>query len=261
MVKPLILISNDDGIRAPGIVALYDALRDIADVVVVAPDYEQSGVGQGITLHRPLRIRNPQENWYAIDGTPADCVIVATRHILKRKPDWVISGFNRGANLGQDTLYSGTVAAAMEGLVAGISSMAVSLVLKPGDHENYEGCQKIVAALIKSPILKESSGGTVLNVNVPCVNFAEIKGFAITRLGWRIYDDRLMERVDPRGNKYYWIGGGGVEHAQTDGTTDCEKVKDLYVSLTALHTDHAKIDINDQLLSKVLTNLNASIGV
>ncbi len=257
--KPLILISNDDGILAPGVKALCDALSEDADVVVVAPEQERSGQSHAITLNQPLRIKQHQDNWYSVSGTPADCVLVGLKKIVDRKPDWVIAGFNRGANLGQDTLYSGTVAAAMEGVIGGIKAIAISLVLKRDTPEDYSGCQKVIKHLISDPELPKILEGNVLNVNVPAVPYGDLAGYAVTGLGWRIYDDRLIEREDPRGLDYYWIGGGGVENKPISDS-DCEKVKENMVSLTVLEPNHVKIEANDLVKSKTLSNLNTLIG-
>jgi 5'-nucleotidase len=257
--RPLILISNDDGITAPGIAALEDALSSEAEVVVVAPDRERSGTGQAITLSEPLRIKEYKKNWYSISGTPADCILVATKKILDRKPDWIVSGINRGANIGQDTLYSGTVAAAMEGCLSGIKSIAISLVLKKGQVEDYSGCQKVIKHLINDPEIPAILEGALLNVNVPNVRYEDLVSYAVADLGWRIYDERLIERKDPRGGNYYWIGGGGVKSKAIPGS-DCELISENKVTLTILQPNHVNHEANAIVEKCSLSSLNKLIG-
>lgn len=256
--KPLILISNDDGIFARGIIALAEAVGEVAEIVVVAPETEKSGASHGITLSQPLRIKEIRKNWYSVNGSPADCVLVGLKKILNRQPDWVISGINRGANLGQDTLYSGTVAAAMESVVNGVPAIAMSLVLKPGSSENYTNSQKVLKALLADTKLSDKLDGGVLNVNIPDVEESELGTFEVATLGKRIYDGRLVERTDPRGHIYYWIGGGGLEHELIDGS-DCEVVKNNNISLTVLQQNHSNLIANQQIQSHSLDIINKKL--
>ncbi len=226
--KPLILISNDDGIRAEGIQALAVALRRVARVVLVAPDSEQSASSHSLTLHRPLRIVRYAPDAYSINGTPTDCITLAVHTILKKKPDLIVSGINRGANLCDDVHYSGTVSAAIEGALMGIPSIAVSLVVYGEGRAYFETASRFAARLAKkilddggyrgergfSPRLKPTSGfagvggqAFVLNVNVPNLPESQVQGYQFTKLGKRNFGDVTVEKLDPRGRKYYWIAG------------------------------------------------------
>lgn len=245
--RPLYLLCNDDGVHAPGIKALMEAVAAFGDVVVVAPHVERSGSSQALSLHMPLRMEQLGENIYAIEGTPTDCVLFALRRILPRRPDWVISGINRGSNIGQDTLYSGTVAAAMEGSVNEIPAIAVSL--KGRSHhepEHYDVPSRIVRMLLENPALVEPAKKAVLNVNVPDVSMDEIQGFAITTLGRRAYDPNIYENTDPRGRPYYWLGGGEEEFEDIEGS-DCKLLHENYVTLTVLQPDFCHREANDEL--------------
>lgn len=241
-----ILITNDDGISSPGIRALEDALASVGDVYVVAPETEQSAVAHALTLHRPLRVEEVGEKRYFVNGTPTDCVIVAVNKVLPVKPDILISGINNGANLGDDITYSGTVAAAIEGTLLGIPSIAISLVT---DYMNGDGLHKSASKLkIASEYLKETAvkvlrnglpDDTLLNINVP--NTEEIKGVKITKQGKRIYDNSIQGLKDPRGRECFWIGGG-VPKWETGGNTDLEAVSSGHISVTPVHLDLTNYD-------------------
>lgn len=230
-----ILISNDDGIYAPGIRALYDTLKGIADVTVIAPLEERSTTGHSLHLNTVLRLEKVDENLYGCSGFPADCVLMGIGHLLKgKRPDLVISGINRGANLGQDLYYSGTIAAAREATFHGIPSIAVSLNLSFNNLEEkpyYDSAAKIIQKMVQEKIHQSIPELTVLNVNVPNVPYHELKGIKQTRIGFRKYSDEISERVDCRNRKYYWIAGtyGGFKQL---GDTDCEAVEQNYVSMT-----------------------------
>lgn len=230
-----ILISNDDGIYAPGIRALYDTFKNIADVTVVAPLEERSTTGHSLHLNTVLRLEKIEENLYGCSGFPADCVLMGLGHLMKgKKPDLVISGINRGANLGQDLYYSGTIAAAREATFHGIPSIAVSLNLSFNNLEEkpyYDSAAQIIHKLVLEQVYKTIPELTVLNVNVPNIPYKDLKGFKTTKIGFRRYSDEISERVDCRNRKYYWIAGtyGGYnEYADTD----CEAVEQNYVSMT-----------------------------
>ncbi len=233
--SPLILVANDDGIHSEGLGALADALGGLGEVVVVAPDREQSAVSHSLTLHRPLRVNAVGERRWAVDGTPTDCVNLAVNGILSRRPALLMSGINKGANLGDDVTYSGTVSAAMEGTLLGIPSVAVSLL---GRNEFDFGAAAAFAARLAAWVLRHRlPPDTLLNVNVPALGDGAVpRGFALTRMGRRRYGDAIIEKVDPRGRKYYWIGGEELEFVDEEGT-DFHAVKSGLISVTPIHLD------------------------
>jgi len=201
-----------------------DALEPLGEVWVVAPDREQSAASHSISIHRPLRISRVRERWYAVDGTPADCAYLGINHLMKdNRPALLVSGINHGANLADDVTYSGTVAAAREGYILGVTSISVSLVARR--HFDFTCAARFASSLVKAVL--ENGGGKrmLLNVNVPGAPGAEPKGYRITRLGKRSYGDEVVENVDPRGRKYYWIGGAEFQHENIPGS-DCNAVID-----------------------------------
>lgn len=235
--KPLILVTNDDGIDSPGIYSLVHALRKIGNVTVIAPDRQQSAVGHALTVSSPLRVvpfhRNGKMFGYAINGTPTDCVKLAISNLLPRKPDLVVSGINHGQNTSINVLYSGTVSAATEGMLVGINSMAVSVA----SHSYSTDCSvaaefslKIAKKLLKFKLPQ----GTLINVNVPNLPSDEIKGIKITRQSGSIWNDRYIKRTDPFGREYHWFAG---EFAQSDDVIDGddEAVAGGFVSITPIH--------------------------
>lgn len=234
-VAPLILVSNDDGIHSEGIIALAQALEGLGEVIVVAPDREQSAMSHALTLHRPLRVNARGPNRYAVDGTPTDCVNLAINGILTRKPTLVVSGINTGANLGDDVTYSGTVSAAMEGTLLGIPSIAVSLV---GRHDFTFTIAADFAAKVAARVLRDGlPPDTLLNVNVPQPPAGrKVGGVELTRMGRRRYSDAIVEKLDPRGKKYYWIGGGELDFEDTPGT-DYHAISHDLISITPIHMD------------------------
>jgi 5'-nucleotidase len=242
-MRPLLLVTNDDGIQSEGIRALAAALKEVGDVTIVAPDREQSASSHSLTLHKPLRINRLEPGIFAVEGTPTDCVYLATRSLMKGegRPALVASGINRGSNLGDDIHYSGTVSAAFEGTVLGIPSMAVSVA---GRSPLQYGAAAAFAARLARRILDEKMpGDTLFNVNVPNIAPEKITGVAITRMGKRHYGDAVIEKVDPRGRKYYWIGGTELEAEDIPGS-DCNALRDGMISVTPLHldlTNHAAI--------------------
>lgn len=232
--RPLFLISNDDGVHAPGVRAMAAAVRDMGDVVIVAPHVERSASSHAISIHLPLRIEQVEPNIYAVEGTPADCIMLAIRKLLKRKPTWVLSGINRGANLGVDTIYSGTVAAAMEGTLHDIPSIAVSTYGKARDHLHYESAARIVKMLLERPeLILDVTKASLLNINVPNLPFEKIRGIAVTTMGRRIYEDEMQEGVDPRGRAYYWVGAGG-EMFEDIPNSDCVMLDQGFVTVSVL---------------------------
>ena len=233
--KTRVLLTNDDGVGAKGLEALRGAISELdADVIVVAPDQDQSATSHSLTLSKPLRVHEISENVHSVQGTPTDCVMLAVRHLLDPRPDLVISGINHGPNLGDDVSYSGTVAAAIEGTMLGILSMAVSLAdWKPLDFT----VAAEVAAGIAGMILKNGlPDDTYLNVNVPDLHKEDIAGVEITRLGKRIYNDAVEIKTDEKGNSFLWIGG---QQPSWEGgrQTDFSAIEEGKISITPLHLD------------------------
>ncbi len=248
MKKPNILLTNDDGIFAPGLYALYLALREIAEVTVVAPDSEKSAVGHAITISDPLRVTEFEKNGeifgHAVKGTPADCVKLAYFALLPQKPDMVVSGINYGSNTGINVIYSGTVSAATEGTVLGLPSFAISLTTFKDADFTYAA--KFGAYLAGKILEQGLPRGTFLNVNVPNLPEAEIRGVAITRMGNAMYDDKYDKRIDPRHRVYYWLTGSKAE--LNEGLeTDDGAIEQNMVSVTPLHFDLTKQDFLQNL--------------
>lgn len=239
-----ILVSNDDGVLAPGIKALASELATIAQVEVVAPDRNRSAASNSLTLTRPLRVKQLENGYYSVEGTPTDCVHLALRGFLDPLPDMVVSGINEGGNLGDDVLYSGTVAAAMEGRYLGLPALAISMV---GDViKNYESAARIAKQLVMKLSEKSLPTKTILNVNVPNLPLHQIKGFQITRLGTRHSAEPIMKEYDPRGRPIFWIGPPGMEADAGEGT-DFNAINSGYVSITPLHLDMTHYQLFDQL--------------
>ncbi len=229
---PRILVTNDDGIYSEGIRKLAAALKLFADIVIVAPDREQSAASHALTLNRPLRLLQLEANEWIVDGTPTDCVNLGVLKLLNdERPDVVVSGINFGPNLGDDVTYSGTISAAFEGALLHIPSIAFSAMV--GKHFSFDPCAEFAAALVRWFLDQPRDPQVILNVNFPSGGF---RGVRVTRLGKRIYSEGLIERLDPRGRKYYWIGGGKPTWHPGEGT-DFEAVEDGYVSITPLHLD------------------------
>ena len=229
-----ILLSNDDGYFAPGLAALARALEPLAELTVVAPERDRSGASNSLTLDRPLMLRQAPSGYYFVNGTPTDCVHLAVTGMLDHMPDMVISGINHGANMGDDTIYSGTVAAATEGFLLGIPSIAVSLAGHHGGH--FATAAGIVADLVRKYQRKPWRDATLLNINVPDLPAAELKGLEVTRLGKRHKAEPVLKSVNPRGQTVYWVGAAGV--AQDDGEgTDFHATQHGRVSITPLQID------------------------
>lgn len=228
-----ILVTNDDGVNAPGIIALADALREIADVVVVAPDRNRSGASHSLTLSRPLSVTHLRENVISVEGTPTDCVHLALTGLLDSVPDIVVSGINAGANLGDDVIYSGTVGAALEGRFLGFPSLAVSLV---EDNTHYQTAAFVVRDIVNRLVKRNLTKTTTLNINVPNIPYEKLEGYEITRLGSRHSAEPAIKQTDPRGRDIYWIGAVGEEDDSTQGT-DFFAVRHNKVSITPLDVD------------------------
>lgn len=247
----MILISNDDGYQAPGIDALAKALGEIDDITVVAPDRNRSGAGHSLTLDIPIRAKKVRDNWYYTTGTPTDCVHLAATELMKVKPDMVVSGINRGENMGDDVMYSGTVAAAFEGRFLGMPSIAISLAGQPPECRYYE----TAAAIAKSLVLRLRQHPLplkmILNVNVPDVPLAEIKGYEVTRTGTRHVVQTIIKQYDPHGEEVYWKGESGPAEDAGIGT-DFHAVRRGYVSITPLKLDWTDYNLFDQLVSWII---------
>lgn len=241
-----ILLSNDDGFLAPGIRVLKEVLSDIAEVTMVAPDRNRSGVSNSLTLDRPLKPVLHAAGEYSVNGTPTDCVHLAITGLLSEKPEMVISGINEGANLSDDVLYSGTVAAAMEGRFMGYPAIAVSLVGE--DCCYYETAARIIKRLVLQIEEHPLPANTILNVNVPDVPFKSIKGVKVTQLGTRHIAQPVIKQTDPRDNTVYWVGLPGEAQDAGPGT-DFHAVGDGYVSVTPL-----QLDLTDYQAVKPLTS-------
>jgi 5'-nucleotidase len=245
-----ILLSNDDGYRAEGIRHLAVALQDLADLTVVAPERNRSGAGHSLTLEVPLRVFQVEPNVYYVNGTPTDCVHLAISGLFDYEYDMVVSGINDGANLGDDVLYSGTVAAAIEGRFLGLPTFAVSLCTEPGSGRNFESAGRVARELVAHLTRVPLHASTILNVNVPDRPYAELRGLQATRLGFRHRSKPIVRAEDPRGRPIYWVGPAGPEQEAGPGT-DFNAVAAGFVSVTPLQIDltrHAAIEGIDEWL-------------
>lgn len=246
-----ILITNDDGYLAPGIRILADTLSSIADITLVAPDRNRSGASNSLTLMRPLRVDKTPEGYYRVDGTPTDCVHLAISGLLDSKPDMVVSGINDGANLGDDVLYSGTVAAAMEGRYLGLPAIAVSLVGKRG--ENYLAAATITRQIIEKLGEQPIPNDSILNINVPDLPLEMLDRITASRLGFRHKAEQMVKQQDPYGRSIYWVGPPGQAQEAGPGT-DFFAIENNQVSVTPLQVDLTRHDSIDSL-QHWLTNL------
>ena len=238
----LILLSNDDGYFAPGLNILAEYISKIADIIVVAPERNRSGASNSLTLDRPLTVRKASNGFYYLNGTPTDCVHLAVTGLIEEVPDMIISGINDGANMGDDTIYSGTVAAAMEGYLLGIPSFAVSMSQHNATH--FETAAKVIVELIEHYKAKTFPAPILMNVNVPDVPYAELKGKVVTRLGKRHKAEPVIKSTSPRGDTLYWVGPAGLAADAGEGT-DFYAVANNQVSLTPLQADlthHQQLD-------------------
>lgn len=230
-----LLLSNDDGAHAPGLAALREAMSAVCDdVVTVAPDRNRSGASNSLTLNRPLGVREVGENLFAVDGTPTDCVHLATTGLFEHDPDMVVSGINTGANLGDDVLYSGTVAAATEGRSLGLPAIAISLI--DDDCRHYDTAARVAVSMVRLLIDHPLPADTILNVNVPDRPYDALAGYRATRLGYRHRAEKLIADRDPRGRRVYWIGPAGSQ-ADAGPGTDFHAVGEGFVSVTPLQID------------------------
>ncbi|NNL06333.1 MAG: 5'/3'-nucleotidase SurE [Gammaproteobacteria bacterium] len=234
-----ILLSNDDGYLAPGLGAMATALSETDTVTVVAPERDRSGSSNSLTLERPLRVHRAENGFYFVTGTPTDCVHLAITGLLDEEPDMVVSGINAGANMGDDVLYSGTVAAAMEGRFLGLPAIAVSMTSY--DPHHYETGVKAIAGIIDRLRVEPLQQKSILNVNVPDVPWGEIKGYRITRLGNRHKSEGVIRQTDPRGDDMYWVGPPGAAQDAGEGT-DFYAVEQKFISITPLQIDLTRYD-------------------
>jgi 5'-nucleotidase len=231
---PPILVSNDDGFASEGIRRLVEALDGLAETWVCAPESEQSAASHAISLYRPLRIREVRPRWFAVDGTPTDCSWIGINHILKgRRPALLVSGINHGPNLADDVTYSGTVAAAMEASILGVPAIAISLAAR--GNFDFSAAARFGRALVAAALTQTLPSNMLLNVNVPGGVVPD--GYVVTRLGKHSYGSDIVEKTDPRGRKYYWIGGNEYQHEDIPGS-DCNVVlREKRISVTPLHLD------------------------
>jgi 5'-nucleotidase len=241
--RETILVSNDDGYRAEGLAALVEALEDLAEVWVVAPESEQSATSHAISLTRPLRLREVRPRWYAVDGTPTDSTWLGVNHVLQgRRPQLVVSGINHGPNLADDVIYSGTVAAAMEAAIIGVPSIAVSLATR--QHFAFGPSARFARALVAAALAEPLPPNMLLNVNVPP---GEPDGYVVSRQGKHSYGGGVVEKTDPRGRKYYWIGGNEYQHEDLPGS-DCNAVlEEGRVAVTPLTLDFTDYAIRSRI--------------
>ena len=246
-----ILLSNDDGYLAEGLVALANALKKHAEITVVAPDRNRSAASNSLTLEMPLRAHSTDNGFIKVDGTPTDCVHLAITGLLDKEPDMVFAGINHGSNLGDDVLYSGTVAAATEGRFLGLPAIAISLVGSNPTH--FETASEVAVNLLKQIINQPLPNDIILNVNVPDLPIADLKGYQATRLGQRHKSEAVIKSIDPRGRIIYWVGPPGMEQDAGEGT-DFYAVSNGYVSVTPLQidlTDYESINALNAWLPKV----------
>ena len=242
--RPLILVSNDDGHSSEGLRALAAAVEALGEVVVVAPEQEQSAASHAISIHRPLRLREVRHDWYAVDGTPTDCAWLAIHHVLRgRRVSIMLAGINHGPNLADDVTYSGTIAAAMEASIFGVPAIAFSLAGRNGF--DFAPAARFAHALVAAALARPLPEHLLLNVNVP--PGVEPDGYVVTRLGKHSYGSAVVEKTDPRGRKYYWIGGNEYQHEDIPGS-DCNTVlRERRVSVTPL-----MLDLTDEARRKEL---------
>lgn len=231
-----VLVSNDDGVEAPGIHVLAKYMAQLGEVTVVAPDRDRSGASNSLTLDAPIRLRSLGGRRYSVAGTPTDCVHLALSGLLDHEPHIVVSGINDAANLGDDVIYSGTVSAAMEGRFLGLPAIAVSMVSKDGVAEHFDTAGRAVVELVKRLVADPLPADTILNVNVPDEPWERIRGYAVTRLGRRHRSAPSVEETDPRGRPIWWIGPAGAADDAGPGT-DFHAIRERKISITPIHVD------------------------
>lgn len=248
-----ILLSNDDGVYAKGLSVLADNLRDLGEIIIYAPDRNRSGASNSLTLDAPIRIKTLENGAISVEGTPTDCVHLALTGLMAEKPSIVVSGINEGSNLGDDVLYSGTVAAAMEGRMIGLPAIAISLVGYDA-CKHYETAGRVARELVQQLMANHLPVQTLLNVNVPDVPYEELRGYEITRLGARHGAEPVVKAADPRGKTVYWVGPAGSTRDDGEGT-DFYAIANKKVSITPIHIDLTHYQAFDQL-AKWIDNLS-----
>ncbi|MFH1216733.1 MAG: 5'/3'-nucleotidase SurE [Pseudomonadota bacterium] len=237
--RPLLLLTNDDGVHAPGLRLLYEGMRELYRPVIVAPDRDNSAVSHSLSLHRPLMVKEVENNIFSVNGTPADCITLGLEKILPAKPDLIISGINEGANLGHDISYSGTVSAAKEGTIRGVPSIALSI---SGDAPyHFATAVKCAARLARLILAHGLPADCYLNINVPNLKTAQIGAMKITCQGRRMYENAVQELTDPWGRPCFWIGGGSPSRERGPGTDSYEVERD-FISVTPIHLDLTNYD-------------------
>jgi 5'-nucleotidase len=242
-----ILVTNDDGVHSQGVIALFRAVKSLGDAYIIAPDRERSAAGHSLTLHRPLKVEEIRDHVFSINGTPTDCVTLGINKVLPEKPFLVVSGINKGANLGDDITYSGTVSAAIEGTIFGIPSLAFSLT--NGKHYHFDTASFYVLKIVSLVLDHSLPYDTLLNVNIPNLPRDEIRGMKITRQGKRVYNNSIQETYNPWGEKHYWIGGG-KPYWERGEDTDIDAVNANYISVTPIHLDLTNYDALSYLKDK-----------
>ncbi len=243
-----VLLSNDDGVDAPGIRVLAEHLAELGEVIVVAPDRDRSGASNSLTLDQPVRVLKMDDGRYRVAGTPTDCVHLALSGLLEREPDIVVSGINNSANLGDDVIYSGTVSAAMEGRFLGLPAIAVSLASEDHHGAHFDSAARAVLLLTRRLLVDPLPADTILNVNVPDRPWPEIRGFEVTRLGRRHRSAPCVPQRDPRGRTVWWIGPAGDADDAGPGT-DFDAVRRGFVSVTPIHVDLTRFSALDKVSS------------
>ncbi|MDH4317611.1 MAG: 5'/3'-nucleotidase SurE [Desulfobulbaceae bacterium] len=231
---PYILVTNDDGVHSPGLIALHQAMMSLGRAVVVAPERDNSAVSHSLTMDRPLRVRTLKDDIHTLDGTPTDCVTIGMNKVLENKPDLLVSGINPGSNLGDDISYSGTVSAAIEATMYGIPSLAISAAGN-GEHD-FAAAAMVAGHIAKMVLLHGLPDNTLLNVNIPPGPDTDLSRIRFTRQGRRLYKNPIQETFDPWGRKYYWIGGGTVHWSDEEGS-DEHAVRGGYISVTPIQLD------------------------
>ncbi len=238
-----ILVSNDDGILAPGLALLAEVCQGLGQVTVVAPDREQSGTSHSLTMHRPLRPARRPDGAFQVDGTPTDCVLLALGALLTERPHFVFSGVNHGPNMGEDVLYSGTVAAAMEAVTLGVPGIAISFAGPASDLETLRSYRDLLAGLVRRITqVRDFPADMLLNINLPPCGAAAVQGIRVTSLGSRYFKESLTRMKDPWGREIFWIGGGSI-HWTGGETSDHHAVAAGYISITPLHMDLTNYDL------------------
>lgn len=230
----VVLLCNDDGARSEGVLTLFDFLQPLGEIVAIVPDRERSAAAHSLTLHRPLRLDEVRENFYVVDGTPTDCVTLGVNALLKTRPDLMVAGINKGANLGTDVTYSGTVSAAVEGTLLNIPSFAISIAGNGNYH--FDTAAEFAFRVAKFILDEGLPKDTLLNINVPNLPWQQIQGVQITRQGRRRFRDVIVEKTDPRGRKYFWVGGDELGFIKAPGT-DHQAVAENFISVTPLQLD------------------------